>query len=378
MKNIKKVILLICMIAWAGNASAQWTFTMSLSYSGRDCGIANSLVSTINQRMQEGMAGMQWPTNEQCMAARNDVQSFFNRLIASYNYPGLDCKPALALGGCTGQDIGGNTLQLGVSKGAVFQSSNPANEVEDWHEMQSSIVDIFGNLKSDSLNSMAQTEHIHDFIGGLDQIDHVVTSPSSGKVYPIIPDNAWIDPYRNLPSMPKADDDMEPLPAPNIDFDDGHGYVPDLVDLPWSTSEWFDLGRDALKTAWDLYQIAESLGFIAAGTLAELPVWGTIALGVGVDFTINLVIEDCKVFYLSWNSKPAPSSGLEIIAEAAKETFGSNLIETAFHEGLSFGAKAIDAGLKDTPISSMLSISTRAVKYIGKSFYNPRDVQEWD
>lgn len=395
MKKITKVILLICMIAMAENAFAQWSFSMSFSYVGRDCGFMpelHSIEARANQMLKTSQ--VQYPTRDQCLAERSMVQSIFNELINTYSYGLADCRIVFSLGGCTGSDMGSNTIQLGVSKDAVFQSSNPANEVNDWIAMQDSLLAIFGNPYKYE-EPLDQTAHIQDFIGGLDQIEHVNTPQETFFSKPeerVIPDNFKLATDHEAPSFDwdnvyNYKEEIviaKPLPKPILHWEDNSDYEPVHYDVEGEgpdVEDWVDAIGDVAKSAVD---ITMGFGLLATGiatTTATGTVMAGVALGIGFDFAINLLVEDTKVFIKGvWKGEPVTESTMDIVGNAAKKTVVGNLldhtaatpdaggvIETCYHtaSGVAMGALA-EMPVKKNPIGSLLSIGTRTVKYVGK------------
>ena len=361
MKSIIKVFLLTILFAGANTSFAQWSFSMSFSYVGRDCGNLHSIEATINQRLRAYTAGVQYPTRELCMSERSTVQSIINEINNTYNVNGIrgfDCKLVWTLGGCIGNDMSSNTLQLGVSKDAAFQSSNPANEVNDWVALHDSLIAIMG-APTKYMEPLDQTAHINDFIEGLDQIEHVYSPQETYYGKPeerIIPDNYKLATDHDAPTMPTFDYEEEIIVSPTrkhpaIPFDGE--FFPEPVKLPEDNSgiddSWFDVGGDVIKTAWDVGAIVAGIGS------------GTVLLAA---VTTNVIIEDAKALYKGiWKGEIVSTK--EILGNALKKS-GWDAVETVFHGSLAKGFEKV-GGLSKSSLSSVLSISTRAAGYLGKA-----------
>lgn len=399
MKNITKVILLICMIAEAENAFAQWSFSMSVSFVGRDCGVANSYLATINQSLGAATAENQYSTKEQCMAERSVVQSIVNEAL-NYNVSGLDCRVVITLSGCSGNDMMSNTLQLGVSKDAAFQSSNPANEVNDWIEMHDSLIWIIGDTTKNE-EPLNQTDHINDFINVSNQIEHVGTSNGAPAKYSFEYDpdvnyklatdhKAPTFDWDNVYNYKEEEIIAKPLPKPRIHFEEEYEVKP--ISVPSDDSELddfmdgaLDVAGDVTKTAVDVYQIWKYL--VAGAEVASV-------VGIIADAAISLAVEDLKAVYQVayhglWKGEPVVLSTSEILTNAAKNTAIGTVLDvgaTALNEGRIDveNEKTYEAGStivsevgrtvleevdelsKGNPLGTMLSIGTRATKYIGR------------
>lgn len=105
-------------------AMAQWTFTTSVSKSGKCSGL-EALGANIWAAIGHGVSGQNnFATKEQCEASRASFSGTYSEGGCTTRVITTPCKgPAGALNGV---DI------YGPSKGSSFNSTNPVNEINDW------------------------------------------------------------------------------------------------------------------------------------------------------------------------------------------------------------------------------------------------------
>lgn len=105
-------------------AVAQWTFTTSVSKSGKCSGL-EALGANIWAAIGHGVSGQNnFATKEQCEASRASFSGTYSEGGCTTRVITTPCKgPAGALNGV---DI------YGPSKGSSFNSTNPVNEINDW------------------------------------------------------------------------------------------------------------------------------------------------------------------------------------------------------------------------------------------------------
>lgn len=141
--------LLIVVLALVGflPTNAQYTFTLSVSWSGNCSGYTSQMNQAIRGFQSQAING--FPTRELCEQTRAMCQQELGHIELLWidqktgkvvKREATNCRLNVSTTPCTGRPMAGNTIQIGapningVSQGTSFYSTNSANEIRNWSE----------------------------------------------------------------------------------------------------------------------------------------------------------------------------------------------------------------------------------------------------
>ena len=125
-------------------ASAQYTFTLNVNWTGNCAGYTGQMNQMIGMYKSQAISG--FPTRAQCEQVRSlsqmelghiDIIWYDLRTGKEVKREATNCKLNVSATPCTGRAMSeaiGKPNALGVSQGTSFYSNNSANEIRDWSE----------------------------------------------------------------------------------------------------------------------------------------------------------------------------------------------------------------------------------------------------
>lgn len=121
---MKQFLIVIVLSVVSQIAAAQWTFTSSVTKSGKCSGLG-ALEANVWAAIGQQLPGqVSYPTRERCESARAGLSGSYSQGGCTVHVTTTPCKgPAGASGGVN---------ILGPSQGSSYYSTNPVNEINDW------------------------------------------------------------------------------------------------------------------------------------------------------------------------------------------------------------------------------------------------------
>lgn len=188
---MKRLISLLILLFSCSILSAQYTFTISSSYSG-NCsewiggkeltiavGVNDAYLKATNEHIQQNP----FSTKSECESARASMMGSQNLDGCIINTFATPCV------GFGGDDSGGSGLAAinGPQTGGSFYSVNPANEIRDWAEDNAALLDIIGGVGN--ANGTVAVSTGNDAFDELlaSDLNNLNASPS-GRVGPVFDD----------------------------------------------------------------------------------------------------------------------------------------------------------------------------------------------